>query len=246
MALLQKKMVMVAAMACMFFIINGDHCLAASSDVDLLITKSMNQFEQLKDFTCTLEKKINKKGVLYYDPEIQVKFKRPGHYYFKWGKGEFEGQEVIYVKGKNNNRILGHVGGIFRFITLRLNPEGSIAMKRHHHSLNNSGMQKIFNILNNSYTRHIKTGTGIIELTGEGMIDNRAAWVIRAEFPENMGYYNAKILLYMDKEHMLPIKVTVYDWSDVIYEEYTFHNLKLDVGLNEKDFDPDNYEYNFF
>ncbi|NLD36389.1 MAG: radical SAM protein [Desulfatiglans sp.] len=41
-------------------------------------------------------------------------------------------------------------------------------------------------------------------------------------------------------------KVTVYDWSDKLYEEYTFHNLKFNVGLNEKDFDPDNDQYNFF
>ncbi len=165
----------------------------------------------MNDFTCTLEKKVNKKGVLYYAPEIRTKCKKPAHYYFKWGKGRFEGQEVIFDDGRNNNRIIGHYGGIFSFITLHIDPEGSIAMKSNHHPLKRSGLVKIYDILEDSYARHKETGAGIIELADEGMVDERAVWILKGLFPENMGFYNAKIYLYLDKEHLLPVKVTVYD-----------------------------------
>jgi outer membrane lipoprotein-sorting protein len=220
--------------------------MAASYDVDYVIKESMIRFEQLSDFTGTLEKKVNKEGVVYYDPEIRVKYKKPSHYYFKWGKGGFEGQEVIFVKGSNNNKLVGHYGGLFSFITLHVDPEGCIAMKRNHHPLTLSGMQKIYDILEDSYNRYKATGEGNIELAGVGMVDNRAVWVIYGEFPKDKNFYAARIYLYIDKEHLLPLKVTVYDWSDALYEEYTFHDLKINVGLNEKDFNHQNDKYNFF
>ncbi|GEM_PF-1926237 len=245
--LIKQRIILLSAIAIFLACIsNMNTVIADQPDVDFIVTESIRRFEQVHDFTCTLEKKVNKKGVLYYDPEIIAKCKKPAHYYFKWGKGRFEGQEVIFDQGRNNNRIIGHYGGLLSFITLKLDPEGSIAMKRNHHPLKRSGLVKIYDILDDSYTKHKETGAGIIELAGEGMVDDRAVWIIQGVFPPDIGFYNAKMTLYLDKEHLLPIKVTVYDWSGELYEEYTFHNLKFNVGLDEKDFNPDNDQYNFF
>ncbi len=219
--------------------------VAKAMDVDYLINESLEHLKHVSDYTCTLEKKVNKDGVVYYDPEIRVKYKKPAHYYFKWVKGKFEGQEVIYREGSNRNKIVAHSGGFFRFITLYLDPEGNMAMKRNHHSLRRSGMEKIFDIFNESYSRYKLTGFGNIALAEEGAVDNRPVWIVYGEFPENMDFYAAKIILCIDREYLLPLKVSVYDWSDTLYEEYTFHDLKINVGLNEDDFDPENSEYNF-
>ena len=58
-------------------------------------------------------------------------------------------------------------------------------------------------------------------------------------------------MVFIDEELNLPIRYGAYDWpvgdqkqGDVI-EEYTYHNLKTNVGLNDSDFDPDNPAYNF-
>jgi outer membrane lipoprotein-sorting protein len=246
MSIKQKRIFISGIILFLCFMLDINQSMAESCDVDYVIKESMIRFEQLSDFTGTLEKKVNKEGVVYYDPEIRVKYKKPGHYYFRWGKGSFEGQEVIYVKDRNNNKLVGHYGGIFSFITLHIDPEGRIALKRNHHPLTRSGMQKIYDILADSYNRYKATGDGKIELEGVGMIDNREVWVIKGEFPEDKGFYKAKISLYLDREHLLPLKVTVYDWSGALYEEYTFHDLNINVGLNEKDFGPDNDQYNFF
>lgn len=220
-------------------------CIADTKDVDLLINESMACFQQISDYTCTLEKKVNKDGVVYYDPEISVKFKKPAHYYFKWGSGKFKGQEIIFAENRYHNKIVAHSGGLLGFITIHLDPEGSIAMKRNHHSLRRSGMEKIFDILGESYNRYKITGYGSISLMGESGMDGRDVWVIQGEFPENMGFYAAKIILCLDKVNTLPLKITVYDWSGALYEEYSFHDLRINVGLDEKDFDPENIKYNF-
>jgi len=227
------------------FIIHVDAVMASPKEVDILIENSIKRFQRVSDYTCVLEKKVNKGGVVFHDPEIYVKYRKPTQYYFKWKNGRFQGQEIIYAEGNNNNRIVAHSGGLFRFITFHLDPEGSIAMKRNHHSLRRSGMEKVIDILKESCRRHKKTGYGKIELKEESRIDDRAVWVVQGDFPEDMGFYASRITIFLSKEYTLPLKVIVYDWSGKLFEEYTFHNLKLNVGLDEKDFDPESSEYNF-
>ena len=49
-----------------------------------------------------------------------------------------------------------------------------------------------------------------------------------------------------DDELQIPIRYESYDWPQkeggqpVLLEEYTYTDLKVNVGLTDKDFDPDN------
>ncbi|MBI2566938.1 MAG: DUF1571 domain-containing protein [Candidatus Schekmanbacteria bacterium] len=58
-------------------------------------------------------------------------------------------------------------------------------------------------------------------------------------------YYAGKVVVDIDKETNLPIFQQIYGHDDKLYEQYGFLNLKLNVGLKETDFDPENKEYNF-
>ena len=50
----------------------------------------------------------------------------------------------------------------------------------------------------------------------------------------------------------IPIRYIAYDWPAVegdqlkVIEEYNYLNLKMNVGLTDADFDPNNPEYNFY
>jgi hypothetical protein len=83
--LIKQRIILLSAIAIFLACIsNMNTVIADQPDVDFIVTESIRRFEQVHDFTCTLEKKVNKKGVLYYDPEIIAKCKKPAHYYFKW------------------------------------------------------------------------------------------------------------------------------------------------------------------
>jgi outer membrane lipoprotein-sorting protein len=246
-ASITKKMIL---MNILIFIISfmgiGRTSAFPEDSVDQIILDSIKAFETLSDYTCRLDKKVNKAGRIYHDVDISVKYKEPGHYYFRWEEGRFAGREVIYVAGKNKDKIVAHPGGFFRFITLHLDPEGSEAMKRNHHPLKESGIEKIIAIIEKDYDRFKKSGLGTIRLIEENSIDGRDVWVIHCEFPENREFYSHKIILYFDKELKLPIKVTVFDWTDTLFEEYYFRALEINTGIEERDFDPKNPEYRFF
>jgi len=58
-------------------------------------------------------------------------------------------------------------------------------------------------------------------------------------------YYGAKTEFILSKETFLPLKAATWDWNGHLYESYEFPELKLNIGLGSKDFDPDNSAYNF-
>lgn len=49
-------------------------------------------------------------------------------------------------------------------------------------------------------------------------------------------YYGGRIEILFDKENRLPISVTVWDWEGNLYETFAYTGLRLNVGLDDRDF----------
>ena len=220
-------------------------CFADETTVKQLIFDAVAQFNVVDDYTCHLDKRVRKNGMLYEDLDISVKYKKPKHYYFRWNKGISKGQEVIFVEGKYNDKLVAHPGGLLRFFTLHLDPQGTLAMQKNRHSLQNSGMEKIITLIKTNYDMATEKDIGVIRITGEGSIDGRMVWIVEGYFPENYGFYAHKISLSFCPTVKLPLKISIFDRSDRLLEEYVFHNLKINVGLTENDFCPSNHEYSY-
>jgi outer membrane lipoprotein-sorting protein len=210
-----------------------------------LIPEIVSRYERLYDYTCKLDKEVCKKGVLYQDAAILVKYKKPKHYYFRWQQGPARGREVIYVDGRNQNQLVAHPGGVLRFLTLHLDPRGHLAMKANRHSLQHSGMEKIVELMASNYDLALKLGIDAIHCTGRSRFDGRDAWVIEGAFPPNEGFYAHRIILWVDRTIGLPVKIVIFDKSDRLVEAYAFRDLKVNVGLTEEDFNPANPEYHY-
>ncbi len=58
-------------------------------------------------------------------------------------------------------------------------------------------------------------------------------------------YYGGRSELLVDKETFMPVKATTWDWSGKLYEMYSYKDVKLNPGLTNQDFNPDNKSYDF-
>ncbi len=58
-------------------------------------------------------------------------------------------------------------------------------------------------------------------------------------------FYAGRLVLWIDQELKLPIQVDLYDHERRLYEHYEHHDLKVNVGLTDADFDPRNPAYRF-
>lgn len=58
-------------------------------------------------------------------------------------------------------------------------------------------------------------------------------------------YYASRVELWVDEETRLPLAVRIYAHDGALYERYEHHDLRVNVGLSERDFDPENPAYHF-
>ncbi|MBU1168877.1 MAG: DUF1571 domain-containing protein [Proteobacteria bacterium] len=58
-------------------------------------------------------------------------------------------------------------------------------------------------------------------------------------------HYCRRAITYTEKNSNLLVKLEIYDWDNNLYEFYEFKDIKMNVGLTDKDFDPENPEYKF-
>lgn len=213
--------------------------------VHQLVADAVNQFNLVEDYTCRLDKTVRKGSVVYSDRNISVKYKKPAHYYFRWNSGNARGREVIFVHGKYNDKLVAHPGGIFKQMTLRLDPEGYLAMRANRHSLKNSGMEKIIALISSNVALARSKGLDVIHYIGEERFDGIPVTVVEGRFPEEEGFYAHRIRLSFCPTVKLPLKVSIYNGSEELVEAYEFHDLKINVGLSDDDFDPHNPQYGY-
>lgn len=225
----------------------GNYGIGKADEMDArrLTTDAVDRFKTVEDYTCRLNKKVRKNGVLHIDRDVSVKYKKPRHYYFRWNSGMARGREVIFVQGKNNDKIVAHPGGIFKLLTFHLDPEGYLAMKENRHSLKSSGMEKIMALVESNAALAQSKGLDAIRFMGEGRFDGKRIWIVEGLFPERQGFYAHRIRLCFCPMLNLPLKVSIFDGSGRLVEDYEFHDLKINVGLSENDFEPHNPQYGF-
>lgn len=215
--------------------------------LDLLV-ETERRYVQVQDYTAVFEKVERVDGILQPKEVVQMKFQRPFRVYMKWLAGRPKGRELVFVAGANRNKLVVHEGrGFGRFITALVDPESSLAMRGNRHPVTDLGLGRMIEILLANVMR--ARGRGEVELLDRGPAaeDGRLLRRVEGIFPRDRprGYYCYRFVLAVDTATMLPARVTVYDWDDVLVEEYAYSDLRVNPGLVREDFETTNPAYNF-
>ena len=83
-------------------------------------------------------------------------------------------------------------------------------------------------------------------------VDGRPCRMIQITHPVKRPYFDFyRAQIFIDRELNVPIRYAAWTWPEngtdtpVLEEEYNYRDLRLNVGLTDRDFDPDNPHYNF-
>ena len=219
----------------------------------------------VKDYTCTLVKRERIDGVLgdyeYMYTKIRNqrvakgKIVTPLSAYMYFVKpAAVKGREVIYVAGQNNGKMCAHEGGTKgRLIpSVWLAPDGVIAMKGQRYPLSEIGLENLVAQLIERGLRDRTRGECEVEFRKGAKINGRECTIIQVTHPRRRPYFDFHIArIFIDNEYNVPIRYAAYDWPKAanakpeVVEEYTYLNLKINVGLTDEDFDTKNPKYNF-
>ncbi|MEZ4449367.1 MAG: DUF1571 domain-containing protein [Nannocystaceae bacterium] len=219
-----------------------------SAEVIALVESMEAAYSKVEDYTATFTKQERVRGRLLAKETMSLKFAKPFRVYLKWIAGKHEGQEVIYSRGWNDGKIRAHTGS-FPDITVDLAPDGSLAMRGNRHPITDFGIGNTIALLARDArlaAARPQDKVSYVDL-GVSTVAGVKARCVAATTPGLRWsvYYAPKARLCVDVKRDLPIRVTVWDAEGTMLEDYTFRELKTNVGLGDADFSPDHGEYGF-
>ena len=215
------------------------------------------------DYTATIVKRERVKNKLgdtqYMFAKIRNrklkdgKLETPFGVYMKFLKPRsVKGREVIWVEDQNDGKLLAHEGGFLGLLTVKLKPESAIAMMGQRYPITKIGLQTLAEELIERGESQRKYGECEVKFVKDAKIGERKCTLIQVVHPQrraHFDFYRARI--FIDDELNIPIRYAAWSWPEtpggdpVLLEEYTYYNLKLNVGLTNSDFDPNNSEYRY-
>jgi hypothetical protein len=212
--------------------------------------------EKIQDYSATVAKRerINGKVGDYEYMFVKLRQSPFSVYMCFLGPADLKGQEVIFIEGQNEGNMLAHGVGLKNsvFGTVKIKPDGPIAMRGQRYPLTELGILNLTRRLVEVGEQDVKYGECNVKFYEGAKINNRVCTCIEVVHPvprRNFLYHLARI--FVDKELNLPIRYESYDWpkeaggAPELLEEYTYLNLKLNNGFTDADFDVKNPNYKF-
>ena len=210
----------------------------------------------IKDYECTFVKRERLDGELGEHEYMHMKIRhQPFSVYMGFlAPARVKGQEAIWVEGKNDGKLWGHPNGLRHKLvgTVSLIPTSTFAMMGNRYPITEAGILNMTERLIEVGDKDLQYGECEVKFIEGAKINQRLCTCIQVVHPvprKNFLFNMARI--YVDDELNVPVRYEAYDWpknageEPQLTEEYTYLNLKLNVGLTDADFDINNSKYNF-
>ena len=165
-----------------------------------------------------------------------------------------KGREVIYVEGRNSGKLTAHEGGMKgRFLpTVSLDPNGMMAMRGQRYPITEMGIENLVTKLIEKGERDKKQGVCGVEFLRGAKVGGRPCTVLSVKHDQKLPCFDFHLAqIFIDEQLNIPVRYCAYEWPKTsggkpsLLEEYTYQNIKLNVGLTDADFDVNNPKYNF-
>ncbi|MBT4694180.1 MAG: DUF1571 domain-containing protein [Planctomycetaceae bacterium] len=229
--------------------------------IDIAKAALENSIKNINDYTATLVKRERIDGVLGTSEYIYVKVRnaKPGvpfaTYMYFVKPAIAKGREVIFVEGRNQNKMCAHEGGTglkAAIPDLWLDPVGFLAMKGQRYPVTEIGLENLIVQLIARAERDMNAGMCKVQFRKEALINKRKCTMIQVIHPDKRAPYDFHVAqIFIDDELQVPVRYVSYDWPETpgarpkLIEEYTYVNVKLNNGFKNIDFDVNNPNYNF-
>ncbi len=212
------------------------------------------RYRALHDYSAVFHKRERIDGKLIRPHVMNMRVRtEPYSVYIKFVAPD-PGREAIYQPSRNGGKIVYHDIGLGRLIagTMLLDPHGSLAMDENRHPISDAGIGNLIDMVRDRWEAELEPVESVLTIHEHARVADRACTMIEATHPRvSRSYSFHKVKVYIDHELGLPIRFEAYDWpksagaEPKLVEEYTYSDLKTDIGLGDADFDAANPHYAF-
>ena len=162
------------------------------------------------------------------------------------------GREVIWAEGTNSNKLTGHEGGFLNLLRVELEPTGMLAMMDNKYPITDIGLTKLVEKLIEKGERDRQLGPCEVQIVEDQRVGDRVCRLVQVTHPQPDPRFDFHIAqIFIDTERLIPLRYAAFMWpkepggEPLLEEEYTYLDVKLNVGLTDTDFDPNNPAYNY-
>jgi hypothetical protein len=217
---------------------SGDAAAALS-----LLDDALEAARGLEDYQVTLYKRERIGGILGEEERMTFKWKRPFSVYVRMEEGSDRGQEIIYVMGEYEDKMLVSPGGILGGMTVKIAPDSGIVTRNNRHIITEAGITPTLERVISIITTDMEDPSSPIQVECIDSVPFQDAPCSLIRVHESHYAYLTEIYLYRDT--LLPAAFISYDEGGDLIESYRYRDYQVNIGLTEHDFDPDNDSYNF-
>lgn len=211
--------------------------------------------QDVVDYSCTLVKQERIGDELYPQEYMYLEVRNrkvensrvvtPFSVYLYFLRPEkIKGREVLYVEGQNDNHLLAHEANFLKIAgVVSLRPDGPVAMRGNRYPITEVGLENLIVKLVEKAERDRAHGECTVQFKEGVKINGRPCTLFEAIHPTPRPYFDFHIArIYVDEELNLPVRYEAYTWPSKpngqpeLIECYTYLNLKVNVGLEDKNF----------
>jgi hypothetical protein len=229
----------------------------------LIFAGRANQYarDHVRDYTCLLVKRERIEGDLRDAQYIQTKVRtelmqgdqvvQPYSVFLSFSApAQIAGRKVVYVQGRNDNKMLVRNGGKrFNYVTVKLDPTSEAALRETLVPITGIGFanvtESLVTLIQQDMRRDPLAANTKVKFFRNAKVNGRVCTRISVLHPQpdpSLEFSEADV--YVDDELRVPIRIEAYLWPKTANEakpllfEYTYTQLQLNVGLSDADFSP--------
>ncbi len=223
---------------------------ASTPDFNRVIATMQAAANGIHDATYIFHKQEYADGKQRPAEHITVKYRAPNDIYMKWLPPTHKGRELLSRSGWNDDRLRVSPG---RWLpTLNLAPLGGLAMRGNRHSVYRLPFPAIVDnfVTSAALIKADPTLQARISDLGQQRHFGEPAHCYRLQLPKarQPKLYAAEVMLCVSLRTGLPLRIRSWNIEDGQLrqvEDYGYEDVRVNVGLEDRDFDPDNPVYGF-
>ena len=201
--------------------------------------------QNIQDYSCIFTKRemVDGKLLPYEQMFMKVRHKPFSVYMYFLGPEDVKGQQVVYVEGQNNGKMVAQPVGLKgKFGPYYLDPNGSFAMAGQRYPITNAGFLNLTKQLVEEGMRDRQHPQCEVKQYKGAKVADRTCTVTEITHPQLPQFQYHKARIFVDDEWNIPIRLESYLWPQQpggqppVLEEYTYSNLKFNNGFTDADF----------
>jgi hypothetical protein len=215
----------------------------------------------VRDFTCRVTKRERIEGELqdyrYIDMWVREQSNagaagtQPPSVLLEFlGPSEIEGRKVLFVAGRNDDRLLVRKGGRrFGYVVTDLDPESAVVKQESLMPITEIGFSQVLDrtirTLEQDVAADPRGDNTIVEHITTATINGRPCHMLRITHPrrrDGLQFFSASVSI--DSELHVPVRFDVYGWPEKagqdppLESEFTYTDVTLNAGLDDATFAP--------